>query len=205
KNRTQLALFSSVLAQFPGIPASLANSAATMTSRDNHFQMVRPGIALYGGRAVAGRRNPMTRVVSLEAPILQIKEVKTGETVGYGALQTMTRDSRLAIIAIGYADGFFRALSASNNRPGSKVAIGGHFCPVVGRVSMDMIGVDITDLPELPMPGDMAEIIGPNISVDDHADVANTIGYEVLTALKGRYSRTYIDPDAEAQGFVPPG
>src|SRR5690606_20859855 len=128
KNRTQLALFSSVLAQFPGIPASLANSAATMTSRDNHFQMVRPGIALYGGRAVAGRRNPMTRVVSLEAPILQLKEVKTGETVGYGALQTVSRDSRLAIVAIGYADGFFRALSSSNNRPGSKVAIAGHFC-----------------------------------------------------------------------------
>ena len=203
KNRTQLALFSSVLAQFPGIPASLANSAGLMTDRDNHFQMVRPGIALYGGRAVAGRRNPMSRVVTLEAPVLQIKEVKTGESVGYGATYTVHRDSRLAIVAIGYADGFFRALSGSNNRPGGKVAIGGHFAPVVGRVSMDMIGVDVTDLPEPPMPGDMVEVLGPNISVDDQADVAGTIGYEILTSLKGRYSRNYVDSEAEPQGFVP--
>lgn len=203
KNRTQLALFSSILAQFPGIPASLANSAGTMTSRDNHFQMVRPGIALYGGRAVAGRRNPMTRVVSLEAPILQVKDIKTGETVGYGATHTLHRDSRLAVVAIGYADGFFRSQSASNNRPGGKVAIAGHYAPIVGRVSMDMIGIDVTDLPEPPMPGDMVEILGPNISVDDLADVSNTIGYEVLTALKGRYSRSYIDSEAGPQGFVP--
>jgi alanine racemase len=196
KNRTQLALFTSILAQFPGVPASLANSAATMSGRDNHFQMVRPGIALYGGRAVAGRRNPMSRVVTLEAPILQIKEVKTGESVGYGALQTVGRDSRLAIVAIGYADGFFRALSSSNHRPGSKVAIAGNYCPVMGRVSMDMIGVDVTDLHEQPLPGDMVEILGPHISVDDHADVAGTIGYEILTSLKGRYSRSYSDGEA---------
>ena len=202
KNRTQLALFTSVLAQFPGIPASLANSAALMTGRENHFQMVRPGIALYGGRAVAGRRNPMSRVVSLEAPVLQIKEVKTGESVGYGATHTVNRDSRLAVIGIGYGDGFFRALSGSNMRPGGKVAIGGHFAPVIGRVSMDMIGVDVTDLSEPPMPGDMVEVLGPSISVDDQADVANTIGYEILTSLKGRYSRNYVDSD-EPQGFVP--
>jgi alanine racemase len=203
KNRTQLALFSSILAQFPGIPASLANSAGLMTARDMHFQMVRPGIALYGGRAVAGRRNPMTRVVSLEAPILQIKDVKTGESVGYGAAYTLSRDSRIAVVGIGYADGFFRAQSATNNRPGGKVAIAGHFAPVVGRVSMDMIQVDITDLSEPPMPGDMVELLGPNISVDDQADVAGTIGYEVLTSLKGRYSRSYVDAEAEPQGFVP--
>jgi alanine racemase len=203
KNRTQLALFSSVLAQFPGVPASLANSAGLMTGRDMHFQMVRPGIALYGGRAVAGRRNPMSRVVNLEAPILQTKDVKTGETVGYGATYTLSRDSRIAVVAIGYGDGFFRAQSASNNRPGGKVAIAGHYAPVVGRVSMDMIQVDVTDLPEPPMPGDMVEILGPNISVDDQADVAGTIGYEVLTNLKGRYSRSYVDAEAEPQGFVP--
>jgi alanine racemase len=203
KNRTQLALFSSVLAQFPATPASLANSAGLMTDRDMHFQMVRPGIALYGGRAVAGRRNPMTRVVSLEAPILQIKDVKTGESIGYGATFTVSRDTRIAVIGIGYADGFFRAQSASNHRPGGKVAIAGHFAPILGRVSMDMIQADVTDLPEPPMPGDMVEILGPNISIDDQADVAATIGYEVLTALKGRYSRSYLDAEAEPQGFVP--
>lgn len=196
KNRTQLALFTSVLAQFPGIPASLANSAGLMTNRDNHFQMVRPGIALYGGRAVAGRRNPMAPVVTLEAPILMVKEVKTGETVGYGALQTMHRDSRLAIVGIGYADGFLRALSSSNNHRGTQVAIRGQLCPVVGRVSMDMIGVDVTDLQQLPAPGEMAEVLGKTVSVDDHADIAGTIGYEILTSLKGRYSRFYVESDA---------
>lgn len=193
KNRTQLALFTSVMAQFPGIPASLANSAGLMSNRENHFQMVRPGIALYGGRAVAGRRNPMAQVVRLEAPILMTKDVKTGETVGYGALQTMSRDSRLAIVGIGYADGFFRALSSSNNHRGTNVVIHGTPCPVVGRVSMDMIGVDITDLPQIPVAGEMAEIIGEQVTADDHADAAGTIGYEVLTSLKGRYTRHYAE------------
>ena len=193
KNRTQLALFTSVMAQFPGIPASLSNSAGLMTNRDNHFQMVRPGIALYGGRAVADRRNPMAPVVRLEAPVLMSKDVKTGETVGYGALQTMSRDSRIAIVAIGYADGFFRSLSSSNNHRGTNVVVRGQLCPVVGRVSMDMIGVDITDLPEAPAPGEMVEIIGSQVTVDDHADVANTLGYEVLTSLKGRYTRHHVE------------
>jgi alanine racemase len=197
KNRTQLALFNALMQLFDGVPGSLANSAGLMSGREYHFQMVRPGIALYGGRAVAGRKNPMSGVVKLEAPILQVKEVKTGETVGYGAQQTVTRDSLLAIVGIGYADGFFRSLSSSDQRPGGKVAIRGQVVPVVGRVSMDMIGVDITELQDLPMPGDMAEVLGPTVSVDDQADVIGTIGYEVLTALSGgRYVRNYVDEDA---------
>lgn len=196
KNRTQLALFGSVMAQFPGIPASLANSAGVMAGRDYHFQMVRPGIALYGGRAVNGRKNPMAPVVSLHVPILQVKEGRTGESVGYGATYTLVRDSRLAIISHGYADGFFRSLSGSNTRPGGKVAIRGHICPVIGRVSMDQVIVDITELGhDLPLPGDAAEVLGPAISVDDQGDAAGTIGYEVLTSLKGRYSRHYVGTD----------
>lgn len=198
KNRTQLALFTTIITRFPGIPASLANSAGLMSSRENHFQMVRPGIALYGGRAVAGRHNPMAHVVSLEAPILQVKEVKTGESVGYGALQTMSRDSRIAVVGIGYADGFHRALSGANNHRGAILAINGLPVPVVGRVSMDMIGVDVTDLPQTPAPGTMVEILGRHVGVDDLADVAGTIGYEVLTGLKGRYSRSYVESRFEA-------
>src|SRR5690606_4558125 len=125
KNRTQLALFGSVMAQFPGIPASLANSAGLMTGRDYHFQMVRPGIALYGGRAVAGRRNPMAPVVSLHVPVLQVTEGRTGETVGYGAAYSLSRNSKLAILGYGYADGFFRSMSGTNQRPGGKVFIRG--------------------------------------------------------------------------------
>lgn len=199
KNRTQLALFGSVLNQFPGIPASLANSAGMMTGRDYHFQMVRPGIALYGGRAVNGRKNPMANVVTLHVPVLQVKEARTGESVGYGASYSLSRDSRLAILGHGYADGFFRTLSATNQRPGGKVYLRGKLCPIIGKISMDLSIVDITELgPNLPKPGEGAEVIGPNISVDEQADAAGTIGYELLTALKGRYTRNYV-----GDGYLP--
>ncbi len=193
KNRTQLALFGSVLSQFPGIPASLANSAGLMTGRDYHFQMVRPGIALYGGRAVNGRKNPMQPVVTLHVPILQVTEGRTGETVGYGATYALNRNSKLAVLGYGYADGFFRSLSGTNQRPGGKVFIRGKLCPVVGKISMDLTIVDVTELgSDLPMPGEGAEVMGPNVLVDDQADAAGTIGYELLTNLKGRYNRIYV-------------
>jgi len=163
-----------------------------------HFQMVRPGIALYGGRAVNGRRNPMLPAVTLETPILQIREAKTGESVGYGATYTLTRDSRLATIGIGYADGFLRSLSATNQHAGGRAYVRGQVVPVIGRVSMDMCSIDITDLQsEIPVPGEMVEVLGPHVSVDDQADPAGTIGYEMLTSLKGRYARTYIDSSAQ--------
>jgi alanine racemase len=193
KNRTQLALFGSVMAQFPGIPASLANSAGLMTGRDYHFQMVRPGIALYGGRAVNGRRNPMQPVVTLHVPILQVTEGRTGETVGYGAAYTLNRNSKLAVLGYGYADGFFRTMSGTNTRPGAKVFIRGKLCPVVGRISMDLTVVDVTELgSDLPMPGEGAEVLGQHVSIDDQGDAGGTIGYEFLTSLKGRYSRIYV-------------
>jgi alanine racemase len=193
KNRTQLALFQSILTHFPQVPASLANSAGLMTGRDYHFQMVRPGIALYGGRAVTGRKNPMATVATLHAPILQVKEGRTGESVGYGATFTLWRESRLAIIGLGYADGFLRSLSATNSRPGGKVWLRGKLCPVIGRISMDLAIVDITDLgSDLPRSGEGVEIYGPHISVDDQADACGTIGYELLTTLKGRYTRNYV-------------
>lgn len=199
KNRTQLALFGSVLNQFPGIPASLSNSAGMMTGRDYHFQMVRPGIALYGGRAVSGRKNPMANVVTLHVPVLQVKEARTGESVGYGASYSLSRDSRLAIIGHGYADGFFRSLSATNQRPGGKVYLRGKLCPIIGKISMDLSIVDITELgSNIPKPGEGVEVFGPNVSVDDQADAAGTIGYELLTALKGRYTRNYV-----GDGYLP--
>lgn len=200
KNRTQLALFSSVMNQFPGVPASLANSAGLMTGRDYHFQMVRPGIALYGGRAVSGRKNPMAPVVTLHVPILQVAEARTGESVGYNATYSLSRNSRLAVISHGYADGFFRSLSGTNSRPGGKVVIRGKLCPVIGRISMDQAVVDITELgQDIPLPGEGAEILGDMLSVDDQADAGGTIGYEILTSLKGRYNRNYV-----GDGNLPP-
>ena len=196
KNATQRALFQSLLGQFPNIPASLANSAATLSGRENHFQMVRPGISLYGGRAVQGRPNPMTPAVTLEMPIVQIREARAGESVGYGATQTLNRDSRLAIVGIGYADGYLRSLSSRDGATGGFVAVNGNVLPVVGRVSMDTIVVDVTSLGiNAPGPGEMVEIIGPNIALDDVAEAGNTIGYEILTSLKGRYKRFYRDGD----------
>ena len=164
-----------------------------MTSREMHFQMVRPGIALYGGRAVAGRKNPMQPVVTLHVPILQVTEARTGEAVGYGATYTLNRNSRLAILGYGYADGYFRSMSGTNTRPGGKVFIRGKVCPVIGRISMDLTVVDVTELgSDLPMPGEGAEVLGAHIGVDDQADAGGTIGYEVLTSLKGRYNRIYV-------------
>ncbi len=198
KNGTQRALFQSLLAQFPGIPASLANSAGTLGGRENHFQMVRPGISLYGGRAIQGRPNPMGQAVTLEMPILQIRDARTGESVGYGATQTLNRDSRLAIVGTGYADGYLRALSSSNGRPGGHVALRGKILPVMGRVSMDTIIVDITELgPDAPSPGEFVEILGPNVSIDDLADAADTIGYEILTSLNGRFKKFYRNENGD--------
>ncbi|GHA35244.1 alanine racemase [Devosia pacifica] len=200
KNRTQLALFESLRQKFPDIPASLANSAGLMNGRDYHFQMVRPGVALYGGRAVIGRPNPMAPVVNLHAPVLQVKPARTGETVGYGASYTLTRDSRLAVLGIGYGDGLFRSLSGSSARQGGVAHINGRTCPIIGRVSMDLTVVDVTDLGDnLPKPGEGAEILGQNIGVDDQADACGTIGYEILTTtLRGRYSRSYIGAEKPA-------
>lgn len=198
KNRTQLALFHSIMAHFPDIPASLANSAGLMGNKANHFQLVRPGIALYGGRAISGRKNPLTQVVNLQVPILQIRDGKTGETVGYGANYTLERDSRIAIISLGYADGFLRSLSTSDSHKGTKLAINGHLVPVIGRVSMDVVALDVTAFGlNGPVAGDMVEVLGPNVTIDDLADSAGTIGYEVLTSLKGRYHRQYIGGAAE--------
>jgi len=195
KNRTQLALFQSILSMFPGVPASMANSAGMMISRDNHFQMVRPGIALFGGRAVAGRPNPMSPVVKLEVPILQIREGRTAESVGYGATFSLDKDSKIAVIGIGYADGFFRAFSGTNTRPGGRVMINDCILPVIGRVSMDLVTVDLSDLTgPMPNPGDMVEVLGKTITVDHQAEFAGTIGYEILTSLKGRYDREYLHP-----------
>lgn len=198
KNRTQLALFQSIMAHFPDTPASLANSAGVMANKANHFQLVRPGIALYGGRAINGRKNPLTQVVNLEVPILQVRDGKTGETVGYGAEFTLQRDSRIAIISLGYADGFLRSASSSNAHQGARLAINGHLVPVLGKVSMDLVALDVTSFGHNgPVPGEMVEVLGPNVTIDDLADAAGTIGYEILTSLKGRYNRTYFGTELE--------
>ncbi|TCT08020.1 alanine racemase [Aquabacter spiritensis] len=188
----QRALFAAVAAAFPGVPASLANSAGCLGGRDLHFDLARPGIALYGGVAVAGQP-PLQPVVRLEVPVIQLRRGVPGDSVGYGAAERLKRASRIAILSFGYADGFLRAAGSSDDRPGAQAILAGRRCPLVGRVSMDLTAVDVTDLPEDAVArGDMAVILGDGIGVDDLAAHAGTIGYEILTSLGPRYRRLYL-------------
>jgi alanine racemase len=189
-NRKQLAAFRAVRTLLPTIPASLANSAGTFLGSEYHFDVVRPGIALYGAAAVNGVENPMRPVATLEAMVLQVREVKAGETVGYGAAETLRRPSRIAVLGVGYADGYHRAAGASDRRVGASAFIRGRPAPLLGRVSMDLIAIDVTDIPGVAR-GDWAELFGRNIALDEVAARADTIGYELLTSLGHRYRRIY--------------
>ena len=190
-NAKQIATFRALAALFPGTPASLANSAGLLAHPDSHFDLVRPGISIYGGRAVIGQENPMQPVVRLDLRILQVRNAAKDMSVGYGATRTLARDSRIAICAAGYADGIFRAVGSSDKRSGAELVVTGRRCPLVGRVSMDLIAVDVTDVPNVKR-GDFATLLGEGISVDEFASHAGTIGYETLTSLGRRYARVYV-------------
>ncbi|MEM6667538.1 MAG: alanine racemase, partial [Pseudomonadota bacterium] len=184
-NTQQIARFQEVSTLLPGTPTSLANSASLINGWDTGHAVSRPGIALYGGRSALAVSDAPETVVTLHAPILQVRDVKAGETVGYGASWTSERDSRIAVVAAGYADGYQRAAGNA-----AIAAIGDQRVPVVGRVSMDLTALDVTDLPDgLAKRGMTAELLGPNVSVDDVADAAGTIGYEILTQLSRRALR----------------
>ncbi|NLS19216.1 alanine racemase [Rhizobium sp. P40RR-XXII] len=203
-NRQQLEAFRKVSAAFEGIEASLANSAGIFLGSDYHFDLTRPGIATYGGEAVPGLANPMRPVATAEARIIQTRSVKSGETVGYGRALQLTRDSRLAIVSAGYADGYMRSQSSGGvplrqtGIAGGHGFIAGHKVPVAGRITMDLTIFDITDLPEnLARAGDYVELFGSNISVDEAAKAAGTIGYEMLTSMGLRHERRYISEETE--------
>jgi len=192
-NDKQIRLFRDIRIQFRGVPSSLANSSGIFLGGTVHCDLVRPGAALYGVNPTPGKRNPMRPVVEIKGRILQVRQLKRGDSAGYRADWTAARPSRLAIIAVGYADGYPRA-AATKGRPAAPVIVAGKHCPLVGRVSMDLIAVDVTDLPEgSARRGDFATLIGGDIGVDDVAAAAGTIGYEVLTRLGRRYHRVYKD------------
>lgn len=193
-NAKQIAASAELRGLFSGIPVSLCNSAGLLAFPDAHFDLVRPGIALYGGRALATGENPMQPVVTLEARVLALREAPAGTTVGYGARLQLSRDTRLAIIAAGYADGIFRAAGSSDNRKGAEVIAAGRRCPVMGRISMDLLAIDVTDLaPGAIARGDLVTLLGGGITIDDLALPSRTIGYEVLTALGRRWQRRYLE------------
>ena len=190
-NQLQLDRFAEVAAAFPGVPRSLANSAGIHHVPNCHFEMVRPGIALYGGASHPAANSGA--VVTAEARILQVRRVAKGDSVGYGAAARLDRDSRIAILGAGYADGLLRAAEVNGEAARRQVWINGFLAPLVGRVSMDLIAVDVTDIPpEQVGPDGWAELFGPNLSIDGVADAAGTIAYELLTGLSHRAERTYL-------------
>ena len=186
-NTQQLGDFRRAVAQLPRAPASLAASSGIFLGRDYHFDIARPGAALYGVNPTPGRPNPMTQVIRLKGRILQVRDVDRGTPVGYGAAQRMERSGRIATIAIGYADGWLR----SSSHRGS-VSLAGHPAAVIGRISMDLLTVDVTGIdPALACAGAFADLIDEQHGVDAVAAAAGTIGYEILTALGRRHHRLY--------------
>lgn len=188
-NEAQRRAFAAAVACLPGVPASLAASSGIFLGPGHHFDLVRPGAALYGVNPRPGEPNPMSQVVRLQGKILQLRDVDSPMTVGYGATHRVTRRCRLATVGIGYADGYPRSLG---NR-GFGV-IGEWRVPIVGRVSMDLTVFDITEVPDgLAVPGAMVELMGrPGLTVDDVAGAAGTIGYEILTRLGRRHHRIHV-------------
>lgn len=198
-NTLQHENFQKCTAQFGNLEHSFSNSAATLSRPDFQYDLTRPGVALYGGEALNDVANPMQPVVTAQSRILQIRHAKAGEKVGYGAEATLIRPTKIATISGGYADGLHRALSGvgvplrAARKTGANVWLEGHLAPILGRVSMDLITVDVTDVPDQVLEqAKWVELFGKNIAVDDAARACGTIGYELLTSLGGRYHRKYL-------------
>jgi alanine racemase len=199
-NAKQVATFREIASLYSGVPASLSNSSGVYLGPQFQFDMVRPGAALYGINPTPEADNPMQPVVELKARIVQLRNVERGDSVGYGGTWTARRPTKLAIVSAGYADGYFRAASANDGTRGAEVVIAGKRCPVAGRISMDLMAVDITDLPDkTARRGHMVTLIGDGITVDELAHHFGSIGYEVLTSLGSRYARIYKGGDAKSE------
>jgi alanine racemase len=200
-NARQLASFREIASLFSGVLASLSNSSGIFLGPPFQFDLVRPGSALYGVNPTPEADNPMQPVVELKVRILQTRNIERGEGVGYGGTWTARRPTRLAILSAGYADGYFRAASANDGTRGAEVVVAGKRCPIAGRISMDLMAVDITDLDKnAARRGHMATLIGEGITVDELAHHFGTIGYEVLTSLGARYARIYKGGGIEGTG-----
>ena len=179
-NRRQAEAFAALAARLPGVRLSLAATGGILLGPDFHLGLTRPGVGLYGGLPFAAARP----VVTLSLPVIQVRDLAPGEAVGYGAAWTAPRPARIATVDAGYADGLLRALGSG----AVPLYAGETACPLVGRVSMDLITVDVSALAEVP---DHLEILNARQTVDDLAAAAGTIGYEILTSLGPRYERVY--------------
>jgi len=188
KTREQLDRFNKLRRRLPPAPTSIGNSAGGLLGGEFSGDMARVGIALFGGHPFQEELPPLNPVVRVQSRILQLREVPAGTTVGYGATYSAKSETRIATVGTGYADGYPWALG---NR--GVASIGGHRVPVVGRVSMDLITLDVTGVPdELVQPGCMVDLIGPDISLEEVAERAGTINYEILTRLGQRARRKFL-------------
>lgn len=197
KTYLQREIFAQASALLPGVACSAANSPATLQPDDHGFNLARPGVAIYGGEALNDVPNQMEAVATLEGRIIQIRNANAGDAVGYGASETLTRDTRIAYVSVGYADGYHRGASHMGVpmrmvAPASPAAFRGQKVNGIGRISMDMCGFDVTDIDDI-QAGDWLELFGPTIAIDEVARAAGTIGYELLTGLGDRYSRVYVE------------
>lgn len=186
-NALQAERFAAAAAPFPGVPRSFANSSGLFLGPGFASGLARPGCALYGINPQPGGPNPMRQVMRLDVPVLQVREIAQGDTVGYGATWRAPRPSRIATVAAGYADGYLRFLSGR-----ASAALGDRPVPLVGRVSMDLITLDVTEFPDVMQGTRITLIGGPGCSPDELAAASGTIGYEILTALGPRYAREYL-------------
>lgn len=200
-NARQCESFQGVADAYSDIDLSLANSAGIYLGGGYLHDVTRPGIALYGGSASVDGTTPMRPVVSLDARIVQVREANKGETVSYGAQPTLERDTKIAVVAVGYADGYPRSGSGAGVPLREAVPdgqfghIGGVRVPLIGRITMDLTLFDVTDVPDNALEDGWIELVGPNIPLDEAARAAGTIGYELLTALGPRYERRYLTAD----------
>ena len=187
-NRRQRALFEQVAAAFPGVTRSFSNSAGALLGEDFHFDVLRPGLALCGAPPDPLQPNPFTPVATIEAPILQIRRLKAGDPVGYGASFIAKAPRVAATVAAGYADGILRACG-----DGGYGRVFGEKAPILGRVSMDLITVDITAMADRVAPGDMVRFLGEDLQPLSGA--AGTIPFELLVRLGARFDRRYLGED----------
>ena len=189
-NAAQRTEFDVLRALLPSAPASLANSSGVFLGPEYHYDLGRPGVALYGVNPTPGKPNPMAEVVRLHSKIIQLRDVDRPQTVGYGASHRVATQARIATVPVGYADGYLRSLGGH-----VFAAIGDVRVPVVGRVSMDLITLDVSALaPELAVPGTTVELIGGACPIEQFAALGGTIAYEILNRLGPRIRRRYIGP-----------
>ena len=190
-NARQISRFETVRKAFPGVPASLANSASIAWLKcAGDYDLSRPGIALYGGEPIEGYDNPFSAVVRLDAPALLVRDVAAGESVGYGATWIAKHDCRIAVVGMGYADGFHRNTSVTGDAKPYHAAIGDKPVPLAGRVNMDLLTFDVTGIPDAGR-GTPITILGGPIPLSETAAHFGTNVYEVLTSLGARYERRY--------------